>query len=82
MRRFIGTWQRMRPYVDTERFMIVSALLDHQLENAEEWRDSCLGYFGKISGKIQETATETSANLLQDDGTQPAILQGQETDRP
>mgnify|MGYP002698252070 CR=1 FL=1 len=82
VRRFIGTWQRMRPYVDTERFMIVSALLDHQLENAEEWRDTCLGYFGKISGKIQETATETSANLPKDDGTQPAILQGQETDRP
>lgn len=42
---YVATWQEMKPYVDTERWVEVDKLLHMQLENAKEWRDTCLGYF-------------------------------------
>ena len=43
---FCNTWHnRMRPYVDPQRWLEVDERLQHQRENAREWRDKCLGYF-------------------------------------
>lgn len=47
--RFADTWKRMRPYVDPQRFDEVSRRLEEQVENAREWRDTCLGYFQTFS---------------------------------
>lgn len=43
--RTVMTWKRMRPYVDERRWCEVADRLEHQAENAREWRDVCLGYF-------------------------------------
>jgi alpha-glucuronidase len=41
-------WQQMRPYIDAERWQHVDSLLNVQIENAKEWRDTCLTYFGSF----------------------------------
>lgn len=50
---FRGTWDLMRPlfeaYDDTERWKEVDTLLNHQYNNAKEWRDTCLKYFQQFS---------------------------------
>ena len=48
VRRFSDTWQRMKPYVDEERWAHTNNLLQTQIRDAEEWRDVCLGYFGSF----------------------------------
>ena len=52
--RFAAVWQAMRPYVDEERFNHVSRLMDVQVDNAKEWRNTCLGYFSAFSRQIIE----------------------------
>lgn len=47
--RMVITWNRMRPYVDEQRWIEVAERLAHQAENAREWRDVCLNYFEKFS---------------------------------
>lgn len=46
---YVATWQQMRPYVDQQRYEEVSNRLQHQQENANLWRNHCLGYFSKFS---------------------------------
>ena len=46
---YVETWQQMRPYVDERRFREVSERLQHQQENAREWRDHCIGYFRQFA---------------------------------
>lgn len=48
-KRFAETWSKMEPYVDRQRFMEVSQRMAEQVENAEEWRDTCLKYFQTFS---------------------------------
>ncbi len=43
------TWKKMRPYVDSQRWGEVDDRLGHQVENAREWRDTCLKYFGSFT---------------------------------
>lgn len=43
-----GRWADMREYVDEQRWQEVNDRISHQVENAKEWRDKCLGYFGKV----------------------------------
>lgn len=43
--RYAETWRLMRPYVDRQRFEEVDARLRSQLDNAREWRDTCIKYF-------------------------------------
>ncbi len=38
-----------RQYIDDEQWLKVDTLLQHQLENAREWRDTCLNYFKQFS---------------------------------
>ena len=46
---YVETWQQMRPYVDDRRFREVSRRLQHQQENAREWRNHCIGYFATFA---------------------------------
>ena len=52
-------WRFVRPafekYDDTERWQAVDQLLQIQLENAREWRDTCLRYFGQFSKQSYQT---------------------------
>lgn len=43
---FIRVWNEAKPYIDDQRWQEVDARLQHQLENAKEWRKVCLDYFG------------------------------------
>jgi alpha-glucuronidase len=37
---------KMRHYVDEQRWREVDQRMEHQVENARQWRDVCLKYFG------------------------------------
>lgn len=43
-----GRWAAVRGYVDEQRWEEVNSRIAHQVENAKEWRDACLGYFGSV----------------------------------
>lgn len=43
---YVVKWEAMKPYVDRRRWEETAYRLEMQLENAKEWRDTCLGYFG------------------------------------
>ena len=45
---FVATWQSVRPYIDNHRWQAVDDRLHQQLDNAREWRDVCLKYFGSF----------------------------------
>ncbi|MCL4262440.1 MAG: alpha-glucuronidase [Anaerolineae bacterium] len=44
------TWQSLQPHIDPQRHKHVHQRLAHQLENAREWCDVCLHYFGQFVG--------------------------------
>jgi alpha-glucuronidase len=44
-----ATWERMKPYVDTQRFEEEDAFLAIQEKEARWWRDACLDYFQTFS---------------------------------
>ena len=46
---YVETWQQMRPYVDVRRFREVDQRLQHQQQNAREWRDHCIQYFRQFA---------------------------------
>ena len=48
---FIRIWQEARPEIDEQRWREVYDRLQRQLKDAKEWRDVCLGYFGKLQEK-------------------------------
>jgi alpha-glucuronidase len=43
------TWDRMRAFVDEERFEQVAAFLRIQQDEAQWWRDACIAYFQSIN---------------------------------
>ena len=45
---YISIWQEARPEIDEQRWKEVDNRLQRQLKDAKEWRDVCLGYFGKL----------------------------------
>ena len=45
---FCKVWQDCKPYIDEQRWNEVDKRMQHQLENAREWRDVCLKYFGSF----------------------------------
>ena len=45
---FCKTWQACKPYIDEQRWREVDERLQHQQQNAREWRDVCLKYFGSF----------------------------------
>ena len=48
---FIRIWQEARSEIDEQRWREVNDRLQRQLKDAKEWRDVCLGYFGKLQEK-------------------------------
>ena len=46
---------KMRHYIDEQRWREVDERLQHQVENAREWRDVCLKYFGSFAEKSTTT---------------------------
>ena len=46
---FVRIWQEVKPIIDEQRWQEVNTRMQHQLENAREWRNVCLGYFGSFS---------------------------------
>ena len=52
--RMYNVWHyQMRAHVDEQRWREVDERLRSQLENAREWRDVCLKYFGSFAEKRQ-----------------------------
>ena len=43
------TWERMKPYVDADRFGQVAAFLAIQHREAQWWRDASISYFQSLS---------------------------------
>ncbi len=50
VREFQKTWDKVQPYVDTERFIHVQNKLREQCVNAQVWKDACLLYFQQFNG--------------------------------
>jgi alpha-glucuronidase len=48
---FLRVWQEVKPNIDQQRWEEVQARLEHQLDNAKEWRKTCLDYFGSFTSK-------------------------------
>ena len=48
---FISIWQEARTTIDLQRWKEVDDRMQHQLENAQEWQNSCLDYFGSFVKK-------------------------------
>ena len=45
---FCRIWQEAKPCIDAQRWQEVEDRLEHQRENAKEWRKVCLDYFGSF----------------------------------
>ena len=45
------TWESLKPYVSEDIFKEVQKKLDIQKNDAEWWRDACIGYFQTFSGR-------------------------------
>ena len=48
---FCRIWQQVKPEIDEQRWQEVDKRLQHQLENAREWRKVCLDYFKTFAEK-------------------------------
>ena len=44
-------WQGLRGYIDDRRWKEVDVRMDEQVRNAEEWHDTCIGYFSSFQNK-------------------------------
>jgi alpha-glucuronidase len=49
VRDFQKIWDRVKPFVDAERFYVVQSKLRQQCVNAQVWKDACLLYFQQFS---------------------------------
>lgn len=45
---FAFIWQKLKPYIDEQRWQEVNELLLFQQEDARLWRDTCLKFFGSF----------------------------------
>jgi len=48
---FVRIWQEAKPAIDEQRWKEVDERMQHQLENAREWRKVCLDYFRTFAEK-------------------------------
>lgn len=49
VRQFQKDWDKVEPYVDSERFSHVQSMLRKQCRDAQIWKDACLLYFQQFS---------------------------------
>jgi len=66
VRSFETTWDRLQPYVDSERFGAVKAKLAIQEHDAIWWKDACLLYFQEFSKQPIPEGVEAPVNKLED----------------
>ena len=55
---YIAWHTKLRHYVDEQRWREVDERLEDQLQNAREWRDVCLKYFGQFAESKQPAIRE------------------------
>ncbi len=60
-----STWNKIKPYVDEQRFNEVEMLLNIQQKEAKWWRDACLLYFQQFSGKDLPSGVEKPTQTLE-----------------
>ena len=46
---FCRVWQACKSDIDEQRWQETDKRMQHQLENARQWRDVCIGYFKKFA---------------------------------
>ena len=51
---FVRIWQEAKPHIDAQRWQETAERLDHQLENAREWRQVCVDYFRSFAEAEKE----------------------------
>lgn len=66
VRGFQKIWDKVEPYVDTERFTQVQSKLRSQCLNAQVWKDACLLYFQQFSRRPIPYDIERPVNNLDD----------------
>ncbi|MFZ0281861.1 MAG: alpha-glucuronidase [Bacteroidales bacterium] len=66
VRGFQKIWDKVEPYVDTERFKQVQSKLRNQCRNAGEWKDACLLYFQQFCRQPIPYDVERPVNNLDD----------------
>lgn len=66
VRRFQLMWDKLRPYVDSQRHKAVREKLMLQAHDAEWWRDACLQYFQGFSGRPLPDDVERPVSSLED----------------
>ena len=49
--KMVDTWRGLQTTIDTQRHQHVSQRLAQQLDNAREWREVCLNYFGQFASR-------------------------------
>lgn len=59
------TWESLRPLIDAERYEHVRALLSRQEQDARDWRDACLLYFGQFAKRPLPAGVEPPAHPLE-----------------
>ena len=55
---FVSIWQEARPRIDEQRWQEVDEKLHKQLDDAREWRDVCLKYFGSFASPSPHARVE------------------------
>lgn len=65
-REFQKTWDRMEPYIDSQRFAGVQSKLKIQARDAVWWKDACLLYFATFSGRPIPYDIERPVHELED----------------
>jgi alpha-glucuronidase len=58
------TWDQLRPFIDSQRWLEVSMLLDIQQQDAVWWRNACLLYFQTFSRLPLPSGRETPDHSL------------------
>jgi alpha-glucuronidase len=51
------TWETLEERIDRQRFEEVKRRLALQVENARQWRDVCLGYFGQFAEAVESSGS-------------------------
>lgn len=58
------TWDQLRPFIDNDRWLEVSMLLDIQQQDAVWWRNACLLYFQTFSRRPLPSGRDTPDHSL------------------
>jgi alpha-glucuronidase len=66
VRQFQKVWNKIQPYIDSERFVEVKEKLRKQCRNAHIWKDGCLLYFQQFSRRPIPDDIESPVNNLND----------------